>query len=462
MSRKSWLWWAAAFVVAAGAATYAQVREKIAFAGTFSYAYCPGDDLSGEFTAVTQLVYGVSPVFRYAGLPVLALALAVHLAAARLGGALQGRIVARVLAALLILVYGVRPLGFAVDMVVDRYCFGYWGGWAGAHLLSTVYLPPLVAALCVLAAVRPPRPPRTVPWYGGRRFAVLRRIVLAGAVLAALVLLPAAGGGPVRQVITEGECDGAKGEPAFVCSVRAANREGWSRASDRAIIAIGRHLCERLTNGGRDVMYRTASDRERFDVAPALPAICPRAAQYQEVLAVEEADERRHANDQEIRACRTAMRHRPRIKPARVRDGRLWTDHGVVETWDSPTEEIPDDIPDDLVRAWPGSIGLVVYSDTVTCVRMETYRRRPPVETEGWDKVVELGYRSLTGDIEFRDMGEPVLPDLAFHGKGDYRLRFHYAEPDFDRAGGLQRLLIMIWAGDDEPARTEYEVRARE
>ncbi|MEW9551093.1 hypothetical protein [Nonomuraea sp. NPDC050783] len=86
---------------------------------------------------------------------------------------------------------------------------------------------------------------------------------------------------------------------------------------------------------------------------------------------------------------------------------------------------------------------------------VETYARRPPVETRGWDHVVEVGYRSPSGSIVLGDeLSGAELPDLALEGRaGRYRVRVHY---DWFRRKGLykdgQRLLIMAFPGKgDEP-----------
>lgn len=54
---------------------------------------------------------------------------------------------------------------------------------------------------------------------------------------------------------------------------------------------------------------------------------------------------------------------------------------------------------------------------------LETYRRRPSVEVKDWDKVVEIGNESPTGDFVILDpmSGPGRISNLAFLGKGHYR-----------------------------------------
>ncbi|GAA4065851.1 hypothetical protein [Nonomuraea soli] len=109
--------------------------------------------------------------------------------------------------------------------------------------------------------------------------------------------------------------------------------------------------------------------------------------------------------DDAQRMCDSTPRHRPLITPAwttRVKQPRM-TDTG-------------------LVAAVPGHLMVLTHSDPYLCVTVETYTRRPPVETKGWDNVVEVGYRSPTGSIVLRDsMIGTELPDLSLHGRAGDR-----------------------------------------
>ncbi|MFI6299257.1 hypothetical protein ACIBEJ_47235 [Nonomuraea sp. NPDC050790] len=133
------------------------------------------------------------------------------------------------------------------------------------------------------------------------------------------------------------------------------------------------------------------------------------------------------------------------------------TDHGVLEAYE-PTATGADTGGDDLldraqkdglVASLPGRLMVLSQPDFGLCVTVETYRRRPPVETEGWDRVIEVGYESPTGEIVLRDdMFGTELPDLALDGRaGYYRIRVHY---DLFKTGGElkgQRMLIMAYPG---------------
>ncbi|WP_084956457.1 hypothetical protein [Thermoactinospora rubra] len=149
------------------------------------------------------------------------------------------------------------------------------------------------------------------------------------------------------------------------------------------------------------------------------------------------------------RAC-DARRHRPLIKPVRAYRDRVWSEADIIEVWEDGPDQ-PDLYEDGvherltahgLVAAIPGH--LAIYLPGEVCLTAEAYRRRPPLETKGWDRVVELDYHSPTGLIEPRPAGREPLPNLAFHGKGDYRVRVHHREPRH-ATGDPPHMLIMVF-----------------
>ncbi|MEV4242109.1 hypothetical protein AB0J63_01740 [Streptosporangium canum] len=252
------------------------------------------------------------------------------------------------------------------------------------------------------------------------------------------------------------------GETAFVCEVRGSDGSPFSQSTpDLALVAYGHRLCGVYTrNDPREVArVREISGVDVRGLTYTLDKICPRAAAIVKAVSDEEDREIAEREAEEQRMCDEAPRHRPLIRPesASVRREPLWTDHGSVEAYEEDGENDPfeDGLyelleKNGLVAALPGHMVIYVYSDVVTCVTTETYKRRPPVETKGWHHVVEVGYRSPTGEITLRDpMGGAELPDLALHGRsGDYRIRVHYAWfPWKGEKRGGQRLLIMAYPG---------------
>ncbi|MDR8411717.1 hypothetical protein MTP10_23650 [Nonomuraea sp. 3-1Str] len=254
----------------------------------------------------------------------------------------------------------------------------------------------------------------------------------------------------------------------FVCSLRQADLIKFAAATpDAVILAHARRLCGVYTrNDPQEVARLQATEGLKRDaLTHPLAEICPSARAAVEAAAASQDREMREWQADAQRMCDSSPRHRPLVEPAtaiRMKEPQ-WTDYGVVETYE-PTEDGGDPFEDDsldqagadgLVAALPGHLMIRTHSDYRLCVTVETYSRRPPVETKGWDQVVEVGYESPTGEIVLRDdMSGTKFPDLSLDGRaGHYRIRVHY---DWFRWQGPheggQRLLIMAFPGKgDKP-----------
>ena len=299
-----------------------------------------------------------------------------------------------------------------------------------------------------------------------------RQVLVAGlASAAALCLLPAAdqARGPAT---TAKECDPPApwnqerpepppeltAEQKFVCALRG---EGIGLARfpdttpDQVVLAYGRRLCDLHTRNDPNELARWKIDRNALTYP--LADICPSAA-----AVVKAARAKQDQKIAEIRAeaqhmCDATPRHHPRIKPAtaiRIKEPQ-WTDYGVLQTYESEEEDSNMEPGNGLVSSESGTLAVITDPDSELCVTVETYSRRPPVETKGWDTVVEVGYHSPTGEIVLSDsLSGTELPDLSLNGRtGHYRIRVHYALfPWKGEDQGGQRLLIMAYPapGDKE------------
>ncbi|WP_433367354.1 hypothetical protein [Streptosporangium sp. CA-115845] len=254
----------------------------------------------------------------------------------------------------------------------------------------------------------------------------------------------------------------------FVCSLRQANLIKFGATTpDAVILARARWLCGIYTrNDPQEVALLQATEGLKRDALTyPLAEICPSAGSVVKAAAAEQDREMQEWQDDAQRMCDSSPRHRPLIKPAtviRMKEPQ-WTDYGVVETYE-PTEDGEDPAEDGLleqaqdaglVAALPGRLMILTHSDFDLCVTLETYTRRPPVETRGWDHVAEVGYESPTGEIVLRDdLSGTEFPDLSLNGRaGHYRIRVHY---DWFKWKGVQgngqRLLIMAFPGKgDKP-----------
>lgn len=248
------------------------------------------------------------------------------------------------------------------------------------------------------------------------------------------------------------------GERTFVCVVRLSRALPFSDTTpDRVLIAHGHRLCGIYTrNDPRELA------REELDVrtlAGALAGICPSAAAEVEAQRATQDQEFEEFEAEEQRKCDATPRHRPLIKPAKAI--RLKKPEWPEANLDMYDPETPGSDPlndgvyakiedDGLVGSGPGHLIVRTHSDLHVCVTLETYTRRPPVETKGWDHVVEAGFQSTIGKMVFMDgLSGTTLPDLSLNGrKGHYRVRVHFAWFPWEGGKyGTQRLLIMAYPG---------------
>ncbi|GAT68921.1 hypothetical protein PS9374_04586 [Planomonospora sphaerica] len=441
MSRRSRSWWAAALTIAAAGAVYLLSLAEQSF-GFFSYGvFCPGVDL--YFSAQYRLwnVESFLPVLWAAGAPAVAFGFAAHWLSTRRDRPRIGRVAARSAAAALLVLYGIGPLAFLADMVIDRGCLSSWGGWEGVRFFLDQTVAPVLAALCMLAAVRRPRHRlRSLARVLTRalRTRRSRRAVAGAAALAVLGLVPVTDFGSGR-ITTADQCPptdpsrtrAATDEQVFLCTARRAR--AFPHLPDHLLLAYGRKQCAAYPNSTEDKAF--------------LALICPPAAadRQREIVAEEAAYLRQEAASQAI--C-NRLRHRPRITPARVARLREFSEIGM-ESYEDHADTAQEEpvVHGDLVGSVPGHLRIDFHADYEVCVTAEAYRRHPPVEVKGWDKVIEVGYHSPGGDLTLRDpMDAPELPNLAIAGKGHYRVRVHYRAPEGD-AFTPQHLLVMVYPG---------------
>ncbi|MBB5779089.1 hypothetical protein [Nonomuraea jabiensis] len=300
------------------------------------------------------------------------------------------------------------------------------------------------------------------------------------AVAAALCVVPAAdlARGPVTTAedcspddswAYEEEPPPPTGERAFVCAVRTGRTFAFAATTpDQVLLAHGRRLCDAYTRDDRRELARLRVNAE--SLASTLAGICPRADAAVKAERVAEDREFEEWEAEEQRKCDAAPRHRPLVPPARssVLKEPEWPEGGLAmyeETDDGedPAEVYAKAADNGLVASGPGHLVVTTNSDLHVCVTLETYTRRPPVETKGWDHVVEVGYRSSSGRMVLSDgLSGTELPDLSLHGrKGHYRIRVHFAwVPWKGDKYGTQRLLIMAYPANGDKVVT-YRKPAR-
>ncbi|MFG2078019.1 hypothetical protein [Nonomuraea maritima] len=463
--------WAAAATTAAAPTLYSQFLSggpTSYFYATMFSGWCAGHEINTLLRPAMAVVSSV-PLFRYDGTPLIVLAFALWWLSDRRGRPGVGRAVARTAAGVLIFVSLRLLVPLLIDAATGPHCLAVWGP---AELVSfTAYwrIYELVPPILVLIAVRSPRRAFV------RRGRLLR--VTAAVLTAAATFLVTAQAAPSGRISTEGELDCAGfgdgtarhlslAETRFLCDVRGHNDfyglggiEMWARSPDAVVIAQGRRLCALAQRYGGNLDTPQVKDAPHGSLRNALGPLCPVAAAWQ----VREG-ERKQAEEREYyakgrRACAAHPPHRPRIKPVRQRRTTMWTEFWEINAFDKGLEEtMPDEMPErvaDLVGSAPGMLSFWAADEIGhACVTVESYTRRPPVETRRWKQVVEVGYESPTGSLTLRDGNGNTLGGLIAGGRpGSYRVRVHLRGRELVQAvpwppDGAVEMLIMVYPGE--------------
>ncbi|HUR08685.1 MAG TPA: hypothetical protein VM347_39525 [Nonomuraea sp.] len=312
--------------------------------------------------------------------------------------------------------------------------------------------------------------------YGAPPAARLRHHVLVTALATsvALCFLPAAdqSRGPITTAAScappepgKNEADTAEPAPptgarAFICAVRQRNVFDFAATTpDQVLLAHGRRLCAAYTRKDRRELARLEGTEEAYvpDLSGVLAGICPAANANVTAEAAAEDREFDGMMAEERGKCDATPRHRPLIKPAKTTRLKepVWPEAGL-DLYDESAAEGKSTTAGP-VTAGPGRVTVSTDSGFHVCVTLETYTRRPPVETKGWDDVVEVGYANQGGEMSFMDgLSGTELPDLSLNGrKGHYRIRVHFAWfPGKGEDDGTQRLLIMAYPGPGDKVAT--------
>ncbi|GIH66369.1 hypothetical protein Msi02_71860 [Microbispora siamensis] len=458
--------WAAAALTAVAPTLYFWIVSILAGDyGSRSYistywGSCLGWDIYDRVFPRTYLITDF-PLFSYGGAPLIVLGCAGWYLSLRSGRARLGRIIGRCVAAVLLVLNLPGFLLPTLDAALGPACLDAWGppelfsaqvGWGLYDCL-----PPVL----VLLAVRAPR--RVFV----RRGPVVRTTAAVLAVTA-VVLLPAASAPPGKvnaqwELGCPGFGDGtvkglSEADKRFLCTVRYDHRYGsgleeWNQVSDEAVLDQGRHLCALATRHGGDIRARAVQEAPQASLAIALPSLCPA------VTRAEQAEEERWQAEsdayvaREERACAAHPRHRPKIRPVRQRRATMWTEFWTIEGWEDGYEGNPPDLVKDLVGSGRGALAIWAADEAGSaCVTVESYTRRPPLETRGWEEVVEVGYESPSGSLQLVGGEGPTLKGLTDRGPGSYRVRVHLRGRTLvtqvpDPPDGAVELLVMVFPG---------------
>lgn len=255
-------------------------------------------------------------------------------------------------------------------------------------------------------------------------------------------------------------------ETAFVCVNRQslAFNGRYAHIPDAHLVKLGRDLCEvSLRNDSREM--QTVMETRGFVVdteenTTALGYLCP--ALNRRRFAEEETQRKRELDviATAERRCASLLDRRPPTRPSLRARATVWvTGSGMLNIFEEGPDTVHPSSTDQasankVVGATPGDLTILTAdTDTHVCVAVEAYDKRPPVEVEGWEKVVEVGYQSTGGEMVFTDDEgemEEGLPDLAIHGAGRYRVRVHMRGAKAalaDDGDARQAFLVTVYPG---------------
>ncbi|MEU6036036.1 hypothetical protein ABZ801_11565 [Actinomadura sp. NPDC047616] len=260
-------------------------------------------------------------------------------------------------------------------------------------------------------------------------------------------------------------------ERAYLCMMRGhhlrydfAEKPQYEDVDDGELLWRGRRVCAHmkpegpLTGAALDEWRRLGGFRRSRSVVDDLLAyLCPDVALRQARAAAEtrrrlEREYRKeHARDEA--SCRRSIRRDPRA--VRQKTALLTTGEGggyYISDGSSSSDPFSQAIDDGLIAS-SGSTAAVmtgVENDDI-CITVRAYRKAPPLDLKGWDRVQEVGIDSPHGTTRlYMPMdAPPKLPPLTAAGPGPYRLRIHVR--DRDKAdlvdGPVEKHLIQVFPG---------------
>ncbi|GAA4192936.1 hypothetical protein GCM10023074_13370 [Microbispora amethystogenes] len=426
---------------------------------------CPGWAIYDRVYFPAYSVIGF-PLLATDGAPLVVLGFAGWWLSVRKGRLRLGGIIGRSVAVVLLVRYLPEFLLPTLDAALGPACRQQWGppglfdslvGWG---LYDS--LPPLL----ILLAVRAPR-------RGFVRRGPVARTAAAVLTVAAVVLLPTASAAAgrvstARELGCAGYGDGTvtgltTAERLFLCAVRGhglptdpsygSGVEEWDEVTDEVVLAQGRHLCALATRHGGDIDARAVQEAPEASLAVKLASLCPAVAGARQA----EEDRQQAESDAYVagkeKVCAALPRHRPEIRPVRQRRATMWTEFWTIDGWEDGYEGSAPDLVRNLVGSDRGALAIWAADEVGhACVTVESYTRRPPVETRGWEEVVEVAYESPTGSLELVDGYGQRLTGLTTRGPGSYRVRVHLRGRELvtqvpDPPDGAVRILVEVFPG---------------
>ena len=253
-------------------------------------------------------------------------------------------------------------------------------------------------------------------------------------------------------------------ELAFICLVRQDGElpGQFAGVPDDRVVAIGRRLCETVLRDGAP--ERRAEEGplgtylRNYETVEALAYLCPEVEQRQDQQAERQQDAEVAFIEKARARCAKVPGHRPLIRASRTDRATLWSrgrQHQRVRR--RPGRRLPRTRQRLHQRAGGNRARAAHHPHGRRGHARVRHRgglpQATPVELKGWDKVVEVGYRSGNGGLTFTGDDGVGLKNLAVNGPGHYRVRVHMrgAKAALKREGDARpEFLIMVYPGKSE------------
>jgi hypothetical protein len=207
---------------------------------------------------------------------------------------------------------------------------------------------------------------------------------------------------------------------------------------DEELLARGGELCDSDVGADEELM-RLLELR--------CPGLYERNAQasfdnLRKAEAAEEAEERRRL----AVAKAGCPRRKPIARPVRQSRAVMWVTTGGIQAWEEGYGAL--DHTGEFLSKGKGTVHLTWGGEEAgtVCVTGESYRKAPP-RVKGWERSGELGFRSLTGVVNFFGDGGDLLGDVTAGGAGPYRIRAYVRGPGraLAKADAIREVLIVVF-----------------
>ncbi|MFA1545572.1 hypothetical protein [Actinomadura chokoriensis] len=243
---------------------------------------------------------------------------------------------------------------------------------------------------------------------------------------------------------------------AYVCSVRGhpGMRLGWGPApeptlSDAVVLDMGRRACR-----GDKPQPGIERHGVRWPSLQQMAYLCPERAaarlreQERREAALRVEYEREQAKEKAY--CKRTVPAGP--EPVREVTDVMWGGESSSYYVGGMSDSFDEAVADGLVASDGRLVTVLTGTEGDLCLTVRAYRKAPPLDLDGWERVAEVGFDSPDGRSKVGSMDGPVEPMVVTAaGRGSYRLRVYVRgrrEPEtFSPQMPAEKHLLVVFPG---------------